>query len=219
MIRLFARSFVTDRHAPRSKNALREAVRSCVETLEARQFLDALPPTAQVLSIPDITTAGGAFGNVVVRYDDETSLNAQSIDVSDITVTAPDGQTVLPVTSVSVVLDDSAGAQDAAAPVRLLATYNFDALGGTWDSGDTGTYAVTVVAGAVADLGANVSAAATGNVKVNIQPPSPPPPPPPPVDLLAPIGVITAPAAITTAGAPNASVTIVYTDDSGINPG
>ena len=135
-IRLFARSVETDRRTPRGKSALRQAVTSCVEVLEARQFLDALPPTAQVLSIPDITTAGGAFGNVVVRYDDETALNSQSIDVSDITVTAPDGVTVLPVTGISVVLDDSAGSQDSAAPVRLLATYNFDALGGSWDSGE-----------------------------------------------------------------------------------
>ena len=95
-----------------------------------------------------------------VVYTDAVSVDPSTIDVGDVTVTAPGGET-LPV------LGAAAGSATPGSP--LSATYTVAAPGGSWGPEDDGVYAVRVRAGGVADTSGNLStAAAAGTFEVSL---------------------------------------------------
>lgn len=96
-----------------------------------------------------------------VTYTDNVSIDASSIKNNDVTVTAPDGATVLPATFVSV---DDVNADGTV----LTATYSIAAPGSNWSASDRGNYTVEVNAESVSDTNANtVVAGAIGSFVIN----------------------------------------------------
>ena len=96
-----------------------------------------------------------------VTYTDDVGMKADTINFNDVTVTAPDGVTVLPVTFVGV--EDVNGDQKV-----MTATYSVAAPGGNWANG-RGTYTVETNAEKVADTtGNNVAAGVLGNFIANV---------------------------------------------------
>lgn len=110
---------------------------------------DTTPPVAAAANAPDVTTAGGTLYQLQVRYTDDVALDPATIDTGDITITAPDGVTVLPITGAAA----GAGTND------ITATYSLTPPGGTWDATDNGTYTVAFNANQVADTTGNFAAA------------------------------------------------------------
>ncbi len=115
--------------------------------------------------------AGGAGGNIPtavlaaapltdvtkpysfnVTYTDNVAINATTIDAKDLTVTAPDGKTLLPVTLVK-----TSGTGKA-----ITATYSVAAPTGGWQAKNRGDYTVAVKAGEVKDSEGN--AVVAGNI-------------------------------------------------------
>jgi uncharacterized delta-60 repeat protein len=128
---------------------------------------DTTGPVATVVPLQPIVEAGGATQQVRVTYVDDSAVSLASIDLADIVVAGgPAGSPPLTVTDVSV--SPPAGGKS------VTATYTLTAPGGSWDTADNGTYAVTVAAGAAADTSGNPSTpAVTVNLEVNIPAPEP----------------------------------------------
>ncbi|MDC8803651.1 Ig-like domain-containing protein [Halomonas pacifica] len=127
---------------------------------------------AQVTSINDAPTASLAGGDVVqaqagstdhtltVTYEDaDSTVDAASLGVDDIQVTK--GGQSLVITDMTI---DSGGGT-----ATTQVTYTLAAPGGSWDDGDNGTYAVTLVDSAVVDeLGLGVAEASLGSFQVSL---------------------------------------------------
>ncbi len=95
-----------------------------------------------------------------VTYTDDVAMKVDTINFNDVTVTAPDGVTVLPVTFVGV--EDINGDKTV-----MKATYSVAAPGSNWANG-RGTYTVAINAGKVGDTDGNkVAAGVLGNFIVN----------------------------------------------------
>ena len=154
-------------------------------------------PTATVTA-PDITAPGGTTQSVTVVYADDGRIRANMIGVDDISVTSAAGGTPLTVTGVTTSIAAGGG--------QVTAVYTVAAPGGTWDTADNGSYAVTVNAGAVSDTQGNASAAASGAFAVNATV----------IDLAPPAVAGVAAADITSAGVAAHVVNVTYTDDVGI---
>ncbi|MBX7106177.1 MAG: hypothetical protein K1X57_19005, partial [Gemmataceae bacterium] len=109
---------------------------------------------------PDVTVSGGTTFTVSATYTDDVGINLSSIDLNDITVTAPNLATLVPVSF------STTGSGNV-----VNVSYVFAAPGGTWDALDGGTYAINVVAGQVFDLDTtpnSVAPAQLGSFKVTI---------------------------------------------------
>ncbi len=110
--------------------------------------IDTATPTASVTRT-DLIAPSGTGATFTVTYDGTgTGIDAASIGAGNVTVTGP-GNTSLTVTGAS---------WDAA---TKTATYTFTAPGGSWDSGDIGTYTIGIVGGSVKDTAGNAVAAAS----------------------------------------------------------
>ena len=157
--------------------------------------VDTVPPTVATLNAPGVTAAGGATYSFTVTYADDVLLNAASIDPTDVTITRQGGGTPLTVT----------GVMKSGTGSSVTATYTVAAPGGAWDAGDNGTYTISVVAGGVADAAGNPVAAATGSFAVGVP------------DTDSPGVTISPIPTVTTAGVTVTLVTVVYTDNQGID--
>jgi uncharacterized delta-60 repeat protein len=157
---------------------LHDAVLSCVEPLEFRRLLsgtavtldvggdpaadpDTTAPTTSIW-VGNVTSGGGSTHSVTVVYDDASGINNGTIDTGDISVER--GGSTLNVISVDVSGDTG---------TARTAMYTFEALGGSWDSGDNGAYTVTVNTNAVLDASAeaNGNAGNATNFVVDVAPP------------------------------------------------
>ena len=131
-------------------------------------------------------------------YTDDGRIRAKTASVDDIVVSRGNG-TPLQVTDVT--------ATPANDGKQLTAVYTVAAPGGTWDTADNGTYAVTVNAGAVLDSTGTQSTAAGGSFTVSATV----------ADNAKPaVDSITA-GDITSEGVKRQDIEIVYTDDVGID--
>ena len=94
-------------------------------------------PTAVIGTVTG-TTASDAL-TLQVTYDDDVGLDTATIDATDVTLTGPDGTTVL----------EASGVTTAPGPDgSIVATYGFDAPAGGFEAGD---YTATLPEGAVSD--------------------------------------------------------------------
>ncbi|MEM6450000.1 MAG: malectin domain-containing carbohydrate-binding protein, partial [Cyanobacteria bacterium P01_D01_bin.105] len=133
---------------------------------------DTTAPTG-TLSQPlvDITAETTAPQTIEVTFADDVELDAATLDGDELLVTDASG-TPLVVTFVSA--------------VGSVATYEVAPPGGGWDSVDSGTYSVSVVAGSVTDAAGNdIVATPLGSFDVTIAPP----------DTTAPTGSLSQPLA------------------------
>jgi uncharacterized delta-60 repeat protein len=156
--------------------------------------IDTTPPTVVSVNAQNVTAAGGTTYTFTVTYADDEQLNPATIEATDVVV-ARAGGAPLAVTNVT----KSGTGQSVAA------TYTLAVPGGTWDAGDNGTYAITIATGSVADAAGNPVAAGSGTFAVNVP------------DTNSPGVTISPIPAITTAGVTTTFVTVVYTDNQGID--
>jgi len=160
-----------------------------VEPLERRALLAATGPAA-VIDAPDLTAGGGTHHDVTVTYTDPDGVNAATISPEDLTVTGPGGAAL---TVLSVKVTPTSNAQ------TVVAVYSVGAPGGLFEASDNGRYAVTLPAGAVADVDGNPGEAATASFRVDVTNES--------IPMAASIVVQN----VTTGGVPTHDVTVVYT--------
>ncbi|HEX8914615.1 MAG TPA: hypothetical protein VF796_19855, partial [Humisphaera sp.] len=125
------------------------------------------PPTAALGAVQDVTEAGGAGVSVVVTYQDDVGVNAQTVDAADVAVSGPGG--ALASTGVTTNVTDGGR--------TVTATYAFAAPDGSWDAADAGAYQITLAPGAVADNAGQTTTGAAGGFDVSIAavPPTVPP--------------------------------------------
>ncbi|MCA0940154.1 carbohydrate-binding protein, partial [Salipiger pacificus] len=160
---------------------------------------DNVAPVVDAVIAADITVAGAATASVVVTFSDDVALDASSIDVSDITVTGPNG----PLTVTGVSLDAAGNGSPRSA------TYTVAAPGGSWDVTDNGAYTVALQAGQVLDTSGNAVAANATLASFDVTVPDSPPP----EDNVVPVVDAVIAADITVAGAATASVVVTFSDD------
>ncbi|MDB5299424.1 MAG: conserved repeat domain protein, partial [Phycisphaerales bacterium] len=156
---------------------------------------DTSAPVVSAISAPGISAPGGASELIAVTYQDNVGINTATIDANDITVIGPGGN-ALAVTGFTI----------AGSGQTVTATYTVAAPTGVWNSSDNGTYTISVVPGQVTDTSNNGVGAAGGAFNVSAAT----------ADTQPPAGAISAPA-IGTAGGSSQTVTVVYTDNAGIN--
>jgi len=136
---------------------------SAIEVL-ANPSADTLAPTAS-LNAADVTQEGGTNYQFSVTYADNEAVDLSTLDNNDLLVTGPNGFSQL-ATLDNVKLDSNG--------TPMNATYSFLAPGGTWDSGDNGTYDIAQQANQVIDTSGNaVSSGSLGTFDVNAAPPEP----------------------------------------------
>lgn len=109
-------------------------------------------PTA-VATTTNVTTAGGTSYSFTVRYADDGTINAGTVDDNDVRVTGPRSFDIA-ATFVSGSFGTSGSVYDA--------TYSIVPPGGSWDSADNGTYTVVMQESQVFDSIRNPVAA--GNI-------------------------------------------------------
>ncbi len=125
-------------------------------------------PTAVAMAT-DVTTAGSASYSFSVHYSDDGDVAANTLDDNDVRVSGPGGF-------------DSAAALDhimIVGEADVFGTYSIVPPGGSWDSGDNGTYEVVMQANQVFDLIGNpVQPGVIGSFTVNVTGTPPPTPTP-----------------------------------------
>jgi probable HAF family extracellular repeat protein len=122
--------------------------------------VDTIKPTVSTFSASNVSTAGGTTYQFTVTYADNVALAAASFDGSDVRVTGPNSFNQL----ASLVSVDTAG--DG---TPRTATYQINAPGGSWDSGDDDTYTLSVESAQVADTSGNtVNTGTIGTFLVDI---------------------------------------------------
>ncbi|MCT7958469.1 Calx-beta domain-containing protein [Laspinema palackyanum] len=148
--------------------------------------VDAMAPTANNLTVTDVDTSGDTPHSFTVDYTDNVAIAFSSLDSSDIRVTGANGFNQLA---------RLVGVNTSENGTPRTATYQITPPGGTWDSGDNGSYAIAVETSQVLDTTGNaVPATHLGNFNVNS---------PLPLDPTVTLGV---------------SPTAVYEDDNIISP-
>ncbi|MEL6493789.1 MAG: carbohydrate-binding protein [Cyanobacteria bacterium J06623_7] len=126
---------------------------------------DIIAPTT-VLDTAALTKQpnGLAPANFTLTFSDNVGINVNTIDNSDLTVTAPDG-TEIAAALVSVDTNTNGTPRSA--------TYSINAPGGAWDVTDAGSYTVSLNAGEVSDTSGNSAAAGVvGNFNLNVAAPA-----------------------------------------------
>ena len=163
------RAVASSSKSGRAEVVLGAAVRASIETLENRTLLSgSADGTAALLASivgTDVNAAGGNTTTVTVRYQDSAGVDPNSIDPSDLVVTAPDGSG-LAVQNVSV---------DATDLTSVVANYVV-ASAANWSSASNGQYSIALPAGSVTDSAGNPVAAAGGSFNVSISAPDTAPP-------------------------------------------
>ncbi len=120
-----------------------------------------LPPTAAGTA-PTVVTGGGTTHTVTVTYTDDFAINVASLDSNDIRVTGPNAfNSTVTFTGVNINTNGT----------PRVATYTFNAPGGSWDLGDNGTYSIVMQANQVVDSADQpVAAGSIGTFVVDIPP-------------------------------------------------
>lgn len=114
-----------------------------------------------------IRDAGGTMHDFTVRYYDVTGINVATLGNGDVQVTGPNGF------SQAATLVSSGVEVPTTGGTARTVTYRINALGGTWDAADTGTYRVNMLASQVQDTSSNaVPAGDIGGFQVMIEDPS-----------------------------------------------
>jgi subtilisin-like proprotein convertase family protein len=121
------------------------------------------PPTAELISAPNISVFGGTSYYYTVRYDDNVFVDYTGIiSPNATTVTGPNGF------SASGTL-----ANLSLSGKVWTATYTFTAPGGTWNPADVGTYTISLNPNQVKDLAGNFTPGGTlGTFTVSDTPPT-----------------------------------------------
>ena len=116
-----------------------------LHSLDVELMRDTTPPTATVITAPNVHTAGGTTYDFTIRYTDDTTVHAGSIGDKDVEVTGS-GNTLVA----------SLVARSSDAPTSQVdCTYRVVPPGGAWDESDDGQYEVSVCAREVSDTAAN----------------------------------------------------------------
>jgi len=157
---------------------------------------DAVAPTATV-NAADVTAGGSSTYSFTVNYSDDIAFDVSTINVNNVRVNTPAGVRITP-RSVTFTPGNDAS--------NVIATYTIDAPGGDWGVEDNGGYSVTVITQTARDTAGNevvetvtpFSVAVTGG------------------DTTDPTAAITA-ADVTAPSTGSHSITILYSDDQGIN--
>lgn len=124
--------------------------------------VDTDPPDA-VLSVADLTQGGSPSHACSVTYADETAVSLLALDSADLLVTGPNGYSNLA---------EFVGADLPEDGSPISGSYSVPAPGGIWDNTDNGTYTVTLMEAAVADIAGNaVARTILGTFEVSILPP------------------------------------------------
>lgn len=166
--------------------------------IELLSIIDTAPPTASANPL-GVTTGGGTSYSFPVTYMDDVAINVSTIDTGDVRITGPNGFNVSPLTSA---LNNNANG------TPRIATYTFTPPGGSWDTGDNGTYNVVMQASQVADTSGNfVAAGNIGSFSVNIP------------DTIVPTATPAIAANVTIAGGTAHPVSVQYNDNLAINVG
>jgi uncharacterized delta-60 repeat protein len=161
-----------------------------IERLEGRTLLSA------TISAPSINSETPSH-TISVLYEDPDGILVSSIDATDLTVAGP--------FPVNVTLSGTTGSGNS-----ITATYALTGPGGAWDSSDNGNYNITIDVDDVKDSGGNnmdTGGAATLNVDV-----------PTPADTTPPSADISV-NNVTTAGGASHTISVTYSDASGIDAG
>jgi hypothetical protein len=159
---------------------------------------DTRPPTASLGGTSGIT-AGKPNVIVNVGYGDDFGVNAATLGNDDVRLITPGGSSLPGRLMISNTISNATG---------LYVPYEFAAPGGTWDTADNGNYQIVVQGGAVQDTsGHPIATTVIGTISVNIAPASP----------IAPWALLSAPDI--TAPAPQATFTITFHDDVGVDVG
>ncbi|WP_190575130.1 PA14 domain-containing protein [Alkalinema sp. FACHB-956] len=125
--------------------------------------VDFLPPTVQLDPLAAVS-AGSTSYQFTVTYRDATGVSRTTLGDRNIVVTGPQGD-LQPAKLISV-----SSATDGS---PLVATYRWDAPGGTWDEADSGQYWLNLQANQVSDvLGNRVGAIALGALQVDLTAPT-----------------------------------------------
>jgi hypothetical protein len=120
---------------------------------------DTTPPTARA-SASNVSTSGATSYTFGVTYSDNVAVSVPSLGSGDVRVTGPNGYSTL----ASLVSVDS-----SKNGTPRTATYRITPPGGSWNSGDNGTYSIVLQSGQVIDNSLNAAAAGTiGTFTVNI---------------------------------------------------
>lgn len=170
---------------------------SSFNSFRAKAF-DSTAPGAAVNAAP-VTTGGAGTYSFTVTYTDNIAFDVGTINTNNVSVTTPGGGRITP-TNVTF----NANADDT----QVVATYTIAAPGGDWGEEDNGAYAITLHTQTARDTAANEVPEFVTPLSVAIQGP----------DTSNPSAAISA-QDIITAGTANHTVTIVYTDDRGVNAG
>ena len=172
-----------------------------INYIQAGFTIDTTPPQVTAVSLPAVGAAATPTGyTFTVTYGDDFFLDKTSLNSNDLLVTGPNGFSQI-ATFVS------------AAPSTLglngyqstVATYKIVPPGGAWSSGASGAYTVSLRPNQVRDMAGHFI---TDGVVGSFQ-----------VDLLAPTAAADAPLVSSASiGATSYSFTVVYTDNTAINP-
>ncbi len=125
----------------------------------------ATPPTAVITPPDEVADTGLSSVQVTVTYADAVAIDASTINAGNISVTGPGGS-ALTVTGVSVVPNSGNAAS-------VSATYNVAAPSNLFETGDNGTYTITLLANQVLDTNGLPATAAPATFDVAV--PTPPP--------------------------------------------
>jgi uncharacterized delta-60 repeat protein len=157
---------------------------------------DATPPSGAI-SAPNVTSAGGGSYSFTITYSDNVAVDASTINIGNASVITPGGGRLAP-RLVTLSPDDG----DAG---TIVATYTVDAPGGSWGAQDNGTYSVTLHMQSVRDTAANEAPEFSVPFNVAVSGPD-----------AAPTGSISS-GDVTAPSAGTHTVTVLYTDDLGVN--
>jgi hypothetical protein len=149
--------------------------------------------TATLSSASSVTQAGAATTTFNVTYSHYNDIDKGTIGTGDLFVTGPNGF------NSPASLESVSGSGKS-----VVATYSIPAPGGTFDGADSGSYAVMMQSLAVGDAFGNfVPAGSLGSFNVDIDAPPA-------------VSSFSAPT-VTQIGAPTTTVTVTYSDTSGVN--
>ena len=163
------------------------------------RVFDTTAPTATV-NAGNITGGGSDTYSFTVNYADNIAIDSQTINVNNVSVTDPNGGRHHPL-RVTLSPDDGDASQ-------ILATYTIAAPGGDWGAEDNGTYSITLHTQTARDTAVNEVAEFVTPFDVNVQGP----------DVEGPTASISS-GDITAESNGSHTVTVLYSDDRGINTG